>query len=97
MSNSETRKAVVYRLNQLEGHGSWRPRSLNDLRGARFPDDYHKILILAAESIEHAFDQFESQLGDVISLGEGDERAMYVAAPFGWELVKFGREWRSPE
>src|SRR5262249_15361508 len=89
-------KTTVYRLNQLEGHGSWRPRSLVDMRGAAFPDEFHQLLVFDANGITQAFDQYESQLGDVIFLGEGDELAAYVAAPFGWELVKFGREWRSP-
>ena len=90
-------KAVIYRLNQLEGHGSWRPRSLVDMGGAIFPDEYHELLVLDAESITHAFDQYPSKLGDVVFLGEGEELEAYVAAPFGWELVKFGREWKSPE
>lgn len=90
-------RAVVYRHDKLEGHGSWRPRSLTDMRGARFPDEYHVFCALDAESIAHAFDQYESELGDVIVLGEGDDKDAFVAAPFGWESVKFGQEWRSPE
>lgn len=90
-------KAVVYRPNQLDRRGSWRPRSLVDMRGAIFPDEYHEILVFDTESITHAFDQYPSELGDVIFLGEGEELEAYVAAPFGWEVVKFGREWRSPE
>jgi hypothetical protein len=90
-------KAIVYRLKQLEGHGSWRPRSLVDMRGAIFPDEYDEMLALDAESIDHVFDQYPSMLGDVVFLGEGDELEAYVAAPFGWEMVKFGRQWRSPE
>jgi hypothetical protein len=89
-------KAVVYRLIQLDRHGSWRPRSLVDMRGAFFPDDYHQFLELEADSIAHAFDQYASNLGDVVFLGEGEELQAYVAAPYGWEMVKFGREWRSP-
>jgi hypothetical protein len=89
--------AVVYRRNNPEGHGSWRPRSLTDMRGARFPDEYHEHLVLAAESIADVFDQYESKLGDIIVLGDGDEREVFAAAPFGWETVKFGREWRSPD
>jgi hypothetical protein len=87
-------KAVVYRPNRL--HGSWRPRSLADERGPRFPDEYREILILDADSIDSVFDQYTSTLGDVIFLGVGDGLIAYVAAPFGWELVKFGPEWRSP-
>ncbi len=90
-------KAVIYRLTQLEGHKSWRPRSLVDMRGAVFPNEYHELLVLNAENIEHVFNQYQSKLGDVIFLGERDELLAYVAAPYGWELVKFGREWRSPE
>ena len=91
-------KAVIYRLNQLKGHKSWRPRSLVDMRGAIFPEEYHEFLVLLdAQSIAHAFDQYLSMLGDVVLLGEGDELLAYVAGTFGWELVKFGREWRSPD
>lgn len=90
-------KAVVYRLNQPEGHRSWRPRSLVDMRGAFFPEQYHELLVLDAESIGHAHDQYESKLGDVIFLGEGDDIEAHVAGPLGWELVKFGRAWRSPD
>jgi len=90
-------KAVVYRFDTSEAHGSWRPRSLTDLRGARFPDEYHEHLVLDAESIADVFDQYESKLGDVIVMCDGDQREVVVAAPFGWETVKFGREWRSPE
>jgi hypothetical protein len=37
-------------------------------------------------------------LGDVIFLGDNEEeRLAYVAAPYGWEMVKFGQEWKSPE
>ena len=90
-------RAVVYRLNQLEGHGSWRPRSLVDLRGAIFPDEYHQLLTMEADDAAHAFDQYASELGDVVFWGEGEELEAYVAAPFGWEIVKFGREWRSPQ
>jgi len=89
-------KAVVYRPNQLRGHGSWRPRSLVDMRGAVFPDEYHEFLVLDSESITRLDDQYPSKLGDVVFLGEGEDLEAYVAAPFGWEIVKFGPEWRSP-
>jgi hypothetical protein len=91
-------RAVVYRLCQFEGHGSWRPRSLTDMRGARFPDAYHEWLVLDAESIDQVFEKYDSRLGDVIFLGDNEEEWLaYVAAPFGWEMVKFGKEWKSPE
>jgi hypothetical protein len=90
-------KAIIYRLKKLEGHASWRPRSLTDMRGPAFPDEYQVVLALDADSIDHTLDQYSSQLGDVIFLGEGDDPTVYVAAPFGRELVKFGREWRSPQ
>ena len=88
---------MVYRRNKPEGHGSWRPRSLTDMRGARFPDEYHEHLALDAGSIADVFDEYKSKLGDVIVMGDGDERECFVAAPFGWEAVKFGREWKSPD
>jgi hypothetical protein len=53
--------------------------------------------VLDADSIDGVFEQYTSDTGDVIFLGEGDDLVAYVAAPFGWELVKFGREWRSPQ
>lgn len=87
-------RAVVYRPIHL--HGSWRPRSLVDLRGPRFPEEYQKFQILAADSIDTACDQYPATTGDVIFLGTGKNRIAYVVAPFGWELVKFGQEWRSP-
>lgn len=90
-------KAVVYRWNRSEGHKSWRPRSLTDMRGAVFPDDYQQLLTLDVDSVEHAIDLYSSKLGDIIFLGEGESLMAYVAAPFGYELVKFGHEWRSPE
>jgi hypothetical protein len=90
-------KAVVYRLKTLEGHASWRLRSLTDMRGPAFPDDYQDLLTLDAGSVDHALDQYPSRLGDIIFLGEDDDLMAYVAAPFGWEMVKFGREWRSPQ
>lgn len=89
-------KAVVYRLNCRKGQRSWRPRSLVDMRGPIFPDEYYDFLELEAESIDNAFDQYASELGDIIFLGEEEALIAYVAAPFGWELVKFGQEWRSP-
>jgi hypothetical protein len=89
-------KAVIYRLNNAAGHGSWRPRSLVDARGAFFPDEYHELLALDSESVASVFDQYPSQLGDVVFFGEGDVLEAFVAAPFGWEIVKFGREWKSP-
>lgn len=85
-------KTIVYRLNQLEGHGSWRPRSLVDMRGAVFPDEYHRVLMLDADSITHVSDRYASELGDIVFLGEGEELEAYVAGPFGWEMVKFGRD-----
>jgi hypothetical protein len=88
-------KAKVYRPNQL--HGSWRPCSLVDRRGPRFPDEYGEILVLEAVDIDDVFDQYASELGDVVFLGEGEDLIAYVAAPFGWELAKFGHEWKSPE
>jgi len=90
-------KAIVYRLNRTEGLASWRPRSLVDMRGPVFPDEYHEILTLEADNIYHALDQYPNTLGDVIFFGEGDEMMSYVAAPYGWEMVKFGKEWRSPD
>jgi hypothetical protein len=53
--------------------------------------------VLDADGIDRVIDQYASELGDVVFLGEGEELEVYVAAPFGWEMVKFGREWRSPE
>jgi hypothetical protein len=66
-----------------------------DDRGPRFPEEYCEILVLDADSIADVFQQYASELGDVIFLGDGDDLIAYVAAPFGWELVKFGQEWRS--
>jgi hypothetical protein len=65
-------KAVVYRWNRSEGHKSWRPRSLTDIRGADFPDDYHEVHILEADSVDQALDLYSSRLGDIIFLGEGE-------------------------
>jgi hypothetical protein len=87
-------RAVVHRPHQL--HGSWRPRFLRDDRGPRFPEEYLEFLVLDADSIDGVFQQYSAELGDVIFLGEGDDLIAYVAAPFGWELVKFGHDWRSP-
>lgn len=89
-------KAVIYRPKQLEGHKSWRPRSLTDMRGPVFPDEYLELLVLDANSVNHAEEQYSSQLGDIVFLGGAEEEVAYVAAPFGWELVKFGQNWRSP-
>src|SRR5262245_50112173 len=91
-------KAVIYRPNRRESHGSWRPCSLTDLRGPIFPEEYDQLQVLDAENIEHAFDQYDSKLGDVVFFGEGDDKMLaYVAGPFGYEMVKFVKEWRSPE
>jgi len=89
-------KATVYRPHRLEGHGSWRPLCLTDDRGPVFPDEYEVVAILAADGLEHACEQYASELGDVILLGEGEDAVGYAAGPFNWELVKFGGEWRSP-
>jgi hypothetical protein len=67
------------------------------MRGPRFPGEYHELLVLDATDIAHVFAQYPSSLGDVIFLGEGDGFVVFVAAPFGWEMVKFGCEWKSPE
>ncbi len=90
-------KTVVYRLNQLQGHGSWRPRSLVDMRGAFFPKDYHELLVLDAEDVAQACDRYPCKLGDILFMGEAEGLTAYVVAPRGWELVKFGQEWRSPD
>lgn len=90
-------KVTIYRPNCLAGHGSWRPRRLVDERGPTFPDEYRELLVLEAESIDHAVGQYSSELGDVLLMGEGDELLAYVVGPFGYELVKFGSEWRSPD
>jgi hypothetical protein len=101
-------RAVVYRPNHLKG--SWRPCSLVDRRGPRFPDEYLEILAVEVQSIDlfsqfermraedigGLFDRYTPETGDVVFLGEGDDMVAYVAAPFGWELVKFGAEWKSP-
>ena len=101
-------KAVVYRPNHPKG--SWRPRSLVDDRGPRFPDEYREILAveiqaidlrnqferMCAEDVRELFDRYAPVTGDVVFLGEGDDMAAYVVAPFGWEIVKFGAEWKSP-
>lgn len=94
LRRSKAVKATIHRPCHL--HGSWRPRSLTDIRGPVFPDEYQEFLSLDAESIDHVLDQYSSKLGDVVFLGEGDELQAYVAAPNGSELVKFGQEWRSP-
>jgi hypothetical protein len=101
-------RAVVYRPNHFEG--SWRPCSLVDTRGPRFPDEYQEILAvevqnidlinpfekMRAENDDGLFDRYTPETGDLVFLADGDELAAYVAAPFGWELVKFGAEWKSP-
>ena len=89
-------KAAVYRLNRLEGHGSWRPRSLVDMRGDVYPDEYHELLALDTQGLTHLDDEYPCKLGDIVFLGEGADMVAYVAAPFGWEMVKFGAEWKSP-
>lgn len=89
-------RALVFRLNELEKHQSWRPRSLTDMRGPRFPDEYHEHRLLDAKNIVSVLDQYDSELGDVILLGKGDDLEAFVVAPFGWENVKFGNEWKSP-
>jgi len=61
-----------------------------------FPDEYEVVAVLAADGLEHACEQYASELGDVILLGEGEDTVGYAAGPFNWELVKFGGEWRSP-
>jgi hypothetical protein len=67
------------------------------MRGARFPVDYYEFLILEGESLAGVFGQYDSKLGDVIVMGDGDEREVFAAGPCGWEALKFGREWRSPD
>ncbi len=88
-------KAVVYR--PIHRNGSWRPRSLVDMRGPRFPEEYEEILVLEAGSVEKACDQYPTRTGDVVFMGEGDDLDAYVISPYGWEIVRFGREWRSHE
>lgn len=90
-------QCVIYRLNELEGHRSWRPRSLTDMRGPRFPEEYHEQLVIDAESLDGVLGQYESMLGDVVFLGDDDETTVFAAGPLGWEAVKFGLAWRSPE
>jgi hypothetical protein len=66
------------------------------MRGAVFPDEYQELIEFQAENVVNALDLYPAKLGDVILLGEGEELDAYVVAPFGYEQVKFGREWRSP-
>jgi hypothetical protein len=87
-------KAVVFR--PIVKRGSWRPRSIGDMRGPWFPEEYRELMTLSADSVEHACEQFATILGDVIFLGSGINLVVYATAPFGWEMVKFGRQWRSP-
>lgn len=101
-------RAVIYRPKNL--HGSWRPKSLVDLRGPRFPQEYQDIFDLEVESVDlprrfdrllaediaGLFDRYSPETGDIVFLSEGEDLAAYACAPFGWERVKFGREWRSP-
>jgi hypothetical protein len=108
MKPSSRMRAVVYRPNHL--HGSWRPCSLVDGRGPRFPEDYREILALEVErvaigsqferinteSISELIDRYRPETGDVEFLGEGDDMMAYACAPFGWEVVKFGAAWKSP-
>jgi hypothetical protein len=81
-------RAVIHRPDKAGGHGSWRPCSLTDGRGPKFPEEYREVLTLEAKGVAHALEQYRSELGDVIVLGEGDESEAFVAAPFGWEPVK---------
>jgi hypothetical protein len=55
-------KAQVYRPNQLGAHGSWQPRSLVDMRGPVFPDQYHALVVVDATEIAHVFDQYPSSV-----------------------------------
>ena len=87
-------KAVIYRPIHLAG--SWRPRSLVDMRGPRFPEEYQEIVTMDIQRVEDADDRYSMTTGDVVFMGEGDDLIAYVCAPYGWELVKFGFEWKSP-
>src|SRR5262245_55160848 len=100
-------KAVIFRPNHL--HGSWRPCSLVDNRGPKFPEEYREVLALEvendlfaqfervqAEHIDGLFEEYVPLTGDILFLGDGDELMVYAAGPYGWEIVKFGSEWRSP-
>jgi hypothetical protein len=101
-------KAVVYRPVHLRG--SWRPRSLVDNRGPTFPEEYRELLVLEIEDIEPLarferiqteiipglFDKHVTQTGDLVFLGDSEELNAFVTGPMGWEIVKFGAEWRSP-
>ena len=89
--------AIVYRMKSRKDQKSWRPRSLVDMRGPRFPEEYQEIASRDVESIKSFLDDPSMQLGDLIFFGEGEDMEAYVIAPFGSELVKFGREWKSPE
>ena len=53
-------------------------------------------MTLEATNITDTDDLYDVKLGDVIVIGEGDDMIAHVAAPFGWEMVKFEAEWRSP-
>jgi hypothetical protein len=84
---------------------------LVDYRGPIFPDEYRELLVtevedmdqvsqierIQAEDISGLFDKHMVQTGDIVFLGDGEELNAYVAGPMGWEIVKFGAEWRSPE
>ncbi len=90
-------KAVVYR--PVELHGSWRPRSLGDMRGPRFPEAYSELVTLdiGEDVLEEASEQYDSALGDVILLFDEDGIAnAFAAGPYNWERIAFGSEWKSP-
>jgi len=42
--------------------------------------------VLQAEDIDGVFDQYSSDTGDVIFLGEGEDRIAYAVGPLGWSL-----------
>jgi hypothetical protein len=48
------------------------------------------------ETIGGLFEQYKPETGDLVFLGAGDDLMAYACAPTGWELVKFGAEWKSP-
>ena len=101
--------AVVYRPSRLGG--SWRPCSLVDKRGPRFPEEYQEIrnviveyvsLVdqfekINTETLSGLFEEYAPTTGDVVFLGKGEDLMAYVCGPMGWEIVKFGAEWRSPD
>jgi len=87
-------KVTVYR--PIAAQGSWRPRSLVDLRGPRFPSEYRVLLTLEADNPEHVSTQYMAQTGDVFLSGDEDSLNAFVIAPFGIERVRFGMAWQSP-